>query len=160
MDGAKRDISEPVELVRSDLRGLWVLSIPAVFLIAAALVLSPGPKTTLVFGGGFAGVSLVPIFIVRWAVGRNAIFADPLGLIAVDRGRGRRAAEWDEIRDASWYEGTLWLGWDPSGIMLTTDQGQSRVGSIVIARRKRRAEAADHVLTYLAARLPRQPATK
>lgn len=156
MDGAKRDISEPVELVRSDLRGLWVLGIPAVFLVAVALVLSPGPTTMLVFGGGFAVVSLVPIFIVRWGVARNAIFADPLGLIAVHRGHARRVAEWDAIRDATWYEGTLWLGWDPSGILVTTDAGERRVGSIVIIRRKRRAEAAEHVITYLAARLARE----
>ena len=134
--------------------------VPAVLSAAAVLLIELSPAFTVLFVVGFAGVFVLPIFVLRWAVGRNAIFADPRGLIAIVRGRAYRAAEWDVIRDASWYGGSLWLAWDPGGVLVTTDAGESRVGTVVIVRRRRRAEAGDQVLTYLAARLGRERATE
>lgn len=160
MDGAKRDLAEPVELVRSHLGGAWLLVVPALLSLVAVIFIGSSPTLKLLVAVGLVGAFGLSIFVLRWASGRNAIFADPRGLIAVVRGRAARAAEWEEIREAWWYGGSLWLGWEPGGIVVTTEEGKFQVGSIVIVGRRRRAEVVDHVLTYLAARLGHERVTQ
>jgi hypothetical protein len=153
VQGAKGDSGEPVELARSDLRGIVLLILPGVLAVAVVILIGLSALLTLLFALGFLLVFALPIIALRWFAGRNAIFADDKGLIEVVRGRARRAADWEQIRDASWYAGTLWLAWDPGGIVVTTDAGGSRVGTIVIVRSRARAETGERVIAYLTARL-------
>jgi alpha-glucosidase len=153
---AKRDFGEPVELIRSDLRGLWPLG--ALAAVAIVIVARSGvrPFLALLFSTGFVLAFGVPVVLLRRRVGRNAIFLDDEGLIEVVRGRARRSAPFTGIREASWNVGTFWFGLDPAGILVTDPSGRRyRVGTIIIVRRRARRRAAGHVLSYLTPRLER-----
>ena len=160
MPPAKRHPSEPVELVRSDLRGLWLLPLLALLIAPVALLVTEETAT----GAGIA----VAVFAVvgglaigvRALEGRNALFVDDVGLIVVKRGRAQRALTWDRVRRARWVAGTFWTAWDPGAIvvMLTDAPREVRLGSITIVRRRARADAAARVDRYLATRFAAPPA--
>jgi hypothetical protein len=164
MRDVKRDFGEPEELVRSDLRGLALLLVTAPVAGAIAAMLGQGMKTALGFTLLWAGIFVPVIIAVRWLVGRNAIFVDDKGLIAVVRGRATRGPDWDDIVDASWDGGAVWTSWDPGAIRVTTKAapadehgapGGDRVGAVVVVRPRKRAEAGRHVELALAKYLSR-----
>ena len=165
MRDVKRDFGEPEELVRSDLRGLALLLVPAPVAGAVAVMLGQDKKTALLLAVLWAGIFVPVIIVVRWLVGRNAIFVDDKGLIAVVRGRATRGPDWDDTADASWDGGAFWTSWDPGAIRVTTKAapsgedmgapGGGRVGAVVVVRPWKRAEIGRHVELALAKHLSR-----
>ncbi len=159
MPTAKRETSEPFELVRSDLRGLGLLLVPPIGLGLAAVFLVERTRVALAVAAGVAAVFVVAIVAVRVIARQNAIFADDKGLIVVTGGRATRVVDWDRLATASWHAGSLWTGWDPGGVLVTVD-GQPkaiRVGTVVIVRRGIRARAGERVEAVLAAHVSPRP---
>jgi len=164
MPDAKRALTEPEELVRSDLRGIVLLLVPGLIVGAVVASLGPGTGTALLFILLWVGIFAPVIVLVRWLVGRNAIFADDIGLIVVVRGRASRSHTWPRIVDASWDGGAFWTSWNPGAIVVTAkadDEGmplatrKHRVGSVVIVRPGLRAKMGVRVELLLAKYQPR-----
>jgi len=164
MRDVKRDFGEPQELVRSDLRGLALLLVPAPVAGAVAVMVGQETKTALLFTLLWAGIFVPVIIAVRWVVGRNAIFVDDKGLIAIVRDRAKRGPDWDDIADAFWDGGAFWTSWDPGTIRVTKKPapagedvrgpGGDRVGAVVVVRPRKRAAIGRHVELALAKYLP------
>lgn len=158
MSPAMRDPSEPLELVRSDLRGLWLLALPAVVLAPVPVLLADRATVAIMFAL-LAAVFVAAVLAVRFLAGRNAIFADDKGIIVVTRGHARRTVPWSRITRAAWDAGSFWTAWEPGGVVVTLadPRGRVRIGAITIVRKRARAAAAARVEGFLWARLPAVP---
>ena len=153
---------EPVELVRSDLRGIWLLLAPAI--VVGTVVALLGNRMAIAVSSAVivGGILALIVLSIRRRVGRNAIFGDDKSLIVVTRGRARRSYRWEQLRGASWEGGSFWTAWEPGGVKVTRDGGSpgepglvkpERVGSVVIVRPWKRAAAGDRLDAFIAARL-------
>jgi alpha-glucosidase len=137
---ARRRLREPVELVRSDVRGIGILLVPAVLVGPAAVALGWGVAIAVASTVVWAAIFSATTYAVRRTVGRNAILVDERGLISVEYGRARRAHAWNEIASVAWHGGSVLPAWDPGGVIVTARDGKApaRVGSVVILRRRHR----------------------